>query len=159
MKVKDVFNAQVKPCRITESLDAVGRMMWESDSGAVPVVDGEGKAVGILTDRDLAMALAAKNRGASNILVRELVSGELFTCLSEDEVSEAIRKMRAHRVRRLAVVDAQGLLLGMLSIKDLALAASPGAGISYEDVAVTLQAVCKPRADARPQWPWVNARS
>lgn len=159
MKVKEVFKPRVKSCTSTESLDAVGRIMWESDCGAVPVVDAEGKAVGLVTDRDLAMAMAAKNRGASHILVRELISGEIFTCLSEDDVADAIRKMRAHRVRRLAVVDGQGRLLGMLSLKDLALAATAGAGLSYEDVAVTLQSVCTPRAEARPQWPWVNAAS
>lgn len=158
MKVKDVFNPRAKSCTPVASLDAVGRIMWESDCGAVPVVDAEGKAVGILTDRDLAMAMAAKNRGSSQILVRELTSGELFTCVPEDEVTEAIGKMRTHRVRRLAVVDGLGQLLGMLSLKDLALA-SGASGVSYEDVALTLQTVCKPRAEALPKWPWVNAAS
>ena len=159
MKVNEVFKSRVKSCTAVASLDDVGRIMWESDCGAVPVVDAEGKAVGILTDRDLAMAMAAKNRGASQIMVRELTSGELFTCAPEDDVAEAIRKMRTHRVRRLAVVDGQGQLMGMLSLKDLALAATGGSGVSYEDVAVTLQAVSKPRAEALPKWPWVNAGS
>lgn len=159
MKVKDVFRSRVKSCTPVASLDDVGRIMWESNSGAVPVVDPEGKAVGVLTDRDLAMAMAAKNRGSSQILVRELTSGELFTCAPEDEVAEAIQKMQTHRVRRLVVVDAQGQLLGMLSLKDLALAASKEPGLSYEDVAVTLQAVSKPRAEALPKWPWVNSAS
>ena len=159
MKVKDVFKPQVKSCTPMASLDAVGRIMWESDCGAVPVVNADGKAVGILTDRDLAMAMAAKNRGASQIMVRELTSGELFTCIPEDEVAAAIGKMRTHRVRRLAVVDGQGQLLGMLSLKDLALAATGGSGVSYEDVAITLQTVSKPRAEALPQWPWINSAS
>jgi|SRR5947207_12564661 len=159
MKVKDVFKPRVKACTPVTSLDAVGRIMWESDSGAVPVVDAEGKVTGILTDRDLAMAMAAKNRGSSQILVRELTSGELFTCIPEDELAEAIQKMRTNRIRRLPVIDAQGQLLGMLSLKDLALAATGNSGISYEDVALTLQNVCKPRTEVLPQWPWVNAAS
>jgi CBS domain-containing protein len=162
MKVKDVFRSQVKSCTPLTSLEAVGRIMWESDCGAVPVVDSEGKAIGILTDRDLAMAMAAKNRGSSQILVRELTSGELFSCVLEDDVTDAIKKMRLHRVRRLPVIDAQGQLAGLLSLKDLALAAKPGEGLSYEDIAITLQAVCKTRVEAgerAPQWPWVNAAS
>jgi CBS domain-containing protein len=141
------------------SLDAVGQIMWESDSGAVPVVNPEGKVVGLLTDRDLAMAMAAKNRGASQILVREVVSQELFACTPEEEVVEAIKKMRTNRIRRLPVIDAQGQLLGMLSLKDLALAAKAGSEISFEDVALTLQTVCLPRTEAMPHWPWVNAAS
>jgi CBS domain-containing protein len=165
MKVKDVFRSQVKSCTPLTSLDAVGRIMWENECGAVPVVDAQGKAIGILTDRDLAMAMAAKNRGSSQILVRELTSGELFSCVAEDDITEAIRKMRLHRVRRLPVIDAQGQLAGILSLKDLALAAKPGKGsdpseLSFEDIALTLQAVSRSRIEAGervPQWPWVNA--
>jgi CBS domain-containing protein len=159
MKVKEVFRSAVKSVTPMSSLDAVGRIMWESDSGAVPVINAGGKVVGVLTDRDLAMSMAAKNRGASQILVREITSGELFSCTPEDDVAEAIKKMRTNRVRRLPVIDAEGQLLGMLSLKDLALVANGTSGISYEDVVVTMQALCKVRADAIPQWPWVNAAS
>ena len=159
MKVKDVFRSPVKSVTPMSSLDAVGRIMWESDSGAVPVVNAGGKVVGVLTDRDLAMSMAAKNRGASQILVREITSGELFSCAPEDDVVDAIQKMRSNRVRRLPVIDAEGQLLGMLSLKDLALKANGTSGVSYEDVIVTMQALCKVRADAIPQWPWVNAAS
>jgi CBS domain-containing protein len=74
-------------------------------------------------------------------------------------VADAIRKMRTHRVQRLAVVDGRGQLLGMLSLKNLAHAATGGSGISYEDVVLTLQAVSKLRAESLPKWPWVNAAS
>ena len=167
MKVKDVFRSSVKSCTPMTSLDNVGRIMWESDCGAVPVVNAEGKTIGILTDRDIAMAMAAKNRGSSQILVRELTSGELFSCAPEENVAEAIQKMRTHRVRRLPVVDPQGQLLGILSLSDLAKAAKQGNGteapeLSYEDVAITLKAVGKTLAETgerAPQWPWVNAAS
>ena len=167
MKVNDLFKRAVKSCTPLASLDAVGRIMWESDCGAVPVVNAEGKAVGILTDRDIAMAMAAKNRGSSQILVRELTSGELFSCAPDEDVSAAIQKMQTHRVRRLPVVDPQGLLMGMLSLSDLAKAAKPGNGagsseISFEDVVLTMKAVGKTKAETgevAPQWPWVNAAS
>jgi CBS domain-containing protein len=159
MKVKDVYKPRLTACTPVTSLDAVGRMMWESDSGALPVVNADGKVTGMLTDRDLAMAMTAKNRGPSQIMVRELTSGALFTCGPEDDVADAIQKMRMNRIRRLPVIDAQGQLLGMLSLKDLALAANGASGISYEDVALTLRSVCTARTEALPQWPWVNAGS
>jgi CBS domain-containing protein len=165
MKVKELLKRRVKSCTPMTSLDAVGKIMWESDCGAVPVVNADGKAVGIVTDRDLAMAMAAKNRGASQIMVRELLDGTLFSCAADDDVSAAIQKMRTHRVRRLPVIDAEGQVLGILSLKDLAAATIPGTGadaseLSYENLALTLKAVCKTRAESGesvPQWPWVNA--
>jgi CBS domain-containing protein len=161
MKVKEVLKRAGKPCTPLSSLDTVGKIMWEENCGAVPVVDADGKALGIVTDRDLALALTAKNRGAAQILVREiLVAEELFSCREEDELAEAIRKMRAHKVRRLPVLDAQGQLLGLLSLKDLALAAKAGAEPSYEDIALTLQEVSKDRRDPGERtanWPWIHA--
>ena len=165
MKVHEVYRHPVKTCTPVTSLDAVGKIMWEGDCGAVPVVDSEGKALGILTDRDLAMAMAAKNRGSAQIIVRELTSEKLFSCTPDDDVAAALKTMQARKVRRLPVVDAQGQLLGLLSLKDIALAAKPGSGlgsgdVSHDDIALTMQAVCKRlEGGERPKWPWVNAAS
>lgn len=163
MRVKELLKRRVESCTALTSLDVVARTMWEGECGAVPVVDAEGRAVGIVTDRDIAMAMAAKNRSSSHILVRELLGGDLVSCGAEDEVAEAIKKMRAHRVRRLPVVDPEGRLVGLLSLRDLAAAADgTGSGVSYQDLAMTLKEVCASRykpGERRPQWPWVTAES
>jgi CBS domain-containing protein len=113
----------VPSCTPLSSLDDVGRMMYESDQGAIPVVDPAGKVVGLLTDREIAMAMAAKNRGAGQIMVRELLGGELIRCLADDAIADVYEKMKTKRLRSLPVVDAEGRSLGVLSLEDMAHAA------------------------------------
>ena len=56
MKVEQVMNRNVKTCRSSDSLDRAAQLMWENDCGCVPIVDDEGRGVGMVTDRDVCMA-------------------------------------------------------------------------------------------------------
>ncbi len=58
MNVGDLMTRDVKTCRSHDSLDRAARIMWDHDCGCVPVVDANGKAVGMITDRDVCMALS-----------------------------------------------------------------------------------------------------
>jgi len=57
VKVQDLITSNVKSCRPETSLAAAAVDMWENDCGALPVVDGEGKVIGLITDRDIAIAV------------------------------------------------------------------------------------------------------
>src|SRR5579862_3875894 len=126
MKAREVIRRSVPFCTPLSSLDDVGRMMYESDQGAIPVVSAEGKVIGLLTDREIAMAMAAKNRGAAQILVRELLGGELVLCTADDAIADVFQKMKTQRIRNLPVVDANGRILGVISLEDLAHASLQG---------------------------------
>lgn len=159
MKAREVLRRPVASCTPLSSLDDVGRMMYESDQGAIPVADAEGRLVGLLTDREIAMAMAAKNRGAGQIMAREVLGGELVSCLGDDSVADVFRKMQSLRLRSIPVVEADGRIVGVLSLEDLA-AASTSGGITPEQIVLTLQALGKTRAEAgepAPRWPWINA--
>jgi CBS domain-containing protein len=161
MKAREVIRRSVPSCTPLSSLDDVGRMMYEHDQGAIPVVTAEGKVVGLLTDREIAMAMAAKNRGSAQILARELLGGELVQCGADDAVSDVFLKMKTQRIRNLPVVEADGRFLGVISLEDLAHASLQG-GITPDQIVLTLQALGKTRAEtgeAVPKWPWVNAAS
>jgi len=67
MKVKDFMNSPVQCCGPDTNLAAAAGMMWDSDCGILPVVDREGKVIGLITDRDICMAVATKHRLASDI--------------------------------------------------------------------------------------------
>jgi len=114
MNAREAIRRSVPSCTPLSSLDDVGRLMYESDQGAITVVDAAGKVVGLLTDREIAMAMAAKNRGAGQIMVRELLGGELARCLADDAIADVYQKMKSLRVRSLQVVDAEGLSVGVL---------------------------------------------
>jgi CBS domain-containing protein len=146
MKVEEIFTREVKSVgRETSAADAAD-LMWEADCGALPVVDEGGRVVGIVTDRDLCMALALTNRPAGELPVRSVLHPTLHTCRPSDEVRDALRQMRLHRIRRLPVVDGAGVLQGMLSFADLARAARPDvlagpADIADEDLLLALKMI------------------
>jgi CBS domain-containing protein len=139
MKVRKIMTSNVAACSSDANLSAAAGLMWRHDCGVIPVIDGNQKVVGLITDRDICMAAAMSNRPVSQIAVRDIISGEVFACAPEDEVSEALATMRRMQVLRLPVVDKDGALQGILSMNDIVLRAeegrkSAGDGISFSDV-------------------------
>ena len=161
MNAREAIRRPVPFCTPLSSLDDVGRMMYESDQAAIPVVDPAGKLVGLLTDREIAMAMAAKNRGAGQILARELLGGELVQCLADDAIGDVFDKMKTQRLRSMPVVDAEGRSVGVLSLEDLAHTSRNG-GVTHEQIISILEVLGKTRGESGetpPKWPWINAGS
>jgi len=118
--VGSIMTRNVVSCAGNDTLHRAAQIMWDRDCGAVPVVDAEGRAVGLVTDRDLCMAAYTRSRPLSAIGVSSLLSGRLHTCAASTSLDEAVSRMRAYRVRRLVVVDPKDQrLVGMLSLADL----------------------------------------
>ncbi len=146
MKVQDVMKNEVHVCGLDSDLGTAGRRMAETGCGALPVVSGD-RVVGMITDRDICLALARQDRRPADVEVRAVISGEIFTCGADDHVAEALETMRIFAVRRLPVVDDEQRLLGILSLDDLILASrAVGAegfdGPFHADIARTLKGIC-----------------
>jgi CBS-domain-containing membrane protein len=145
------------------NLAAAVELMWSADCGALPVVDEEGRVAGILTDRDIAIALGTRNRPAAEVLVREVAAGGVRTCAPDDDLHAAMSVMRRAKVRRLPVTDDQGRIKGILALNDIVLAVDRKHGdVTYEEAMNTLKAVCEhpshatskpPASKVRPQVP------
>lgn len=156
MLVTQIMSQPVAACQVSDTLDQAARLMWEKDCGAVPVLDGFGRVIAMLTDRDICMAAYTQGKPLSEISVRSSMSKELFSCQPMDSVSTVEQLMRQHQIRRLPVLDLAGLPVGMLSLNDVALAAAhqhPGApgstnGISLVSTAETLAALCAHRLES-----------
>ena len=141
MKVKDLMTTDVKTCTPDTTLAAAAHLMWEGDCGILPVVD-DGELVGVVTDRDMYIALATQNARASHLKVGAVATKTLATCAPEDDVQAALAIMKQALVRRLPVVGFGGTVMGILSINDILLAAGAGKAVTNEDVVETLQAIC-----------------
>lgn len=151
MKVEELMTTDVGACRPFDSVDRSARIMWERDCGAVPVVDPEGQVVAMLTDRDICMAALTQGRPLEEIHVSSAMSRRLWSCRPQDDVKVAEKVMRSRQVRRLPVVDAEGKLVGLLSISDLARVAVSSKGsrakkkpLGAADVGETLGAISSP---------------
>lgn len=151
MKVKDACTPNVKTCSPEANLAHAAVLMWESDCGIVPVVDGEGRPVGVITDRDIAIAVGTRGRPASEIAVQEVMSRNLRTARPEDEVRSALEAMGTAQVRRLLVVDGRGVLAGVLSLSDVVRRLDGRGGPAVEEVVEALKAIGRPhRAEEKP---------
>ena len=146
MKVKEVMAPNAKAIWLTESLTDAAQMMWENDCGVLPIIKDGRKVVGIITDRDICMAMAMRNQSPSAISVEEVMSGQVYSVLAEDNIDQALQAMQEHRIRRLPVVNVEGELEGMLSMNDVVLKAADdaaGDGIALTDVVKTYRAICE----------------
>jgi CBS domain-containing protein len=95
--------------------------MEETGCGTLVVLDDRDKVAGILTDRDLAIAIGKSDRNPSLITAQEAMTENVYTCSPDDRVSAALERMADEKVRRLPVVTPDGTLKGMLSIDDITL--------------------------------------
>jgi CBS-domain-containing membrane protein len=156
------MTVDVETVEMSSSLTGAASKMWQADCGALPVIDDQRRVVGMVTDRDIAMAAMHHDLRLAEILVGEVMARKVVTCRAEDILARAAQVMRQYQVRRLPVVDVEQRLVGLLSINDLFRLAMPPpeGGPSADEVTLTMALVGRSRrpprrAAARPVRRWV----
>lgn len=125
MKVRDVMMGTPYSVKLEANLGVATELMWKGNCGFLPVVDAEQKVCGVLTDRDICVALGTRNQTAGDVRVEEVVQRKVHSCNAEDEIHVALQTMREGHVRRLPVMEANGTLAGVVSMDDILLHAEP----------------------------------
>lgn len=153
MKVEEIMKSDVETCGVDDNLASVAKRMWDSDVGCLPVLDGEGRVAGMITDRDVCMAAMTSGQPLHQIVVTVAMAKDVLSCAPNASLVEAEEVMRYGRVRRLPVTDADGFLVGIVSLNDLARLAEKEIGrknrdLSAQEVTATLAAICEPRRAA-----------
>ncbi|NIR30369.1 MAG: CBS domain-containing protein [Gammaproteobacteria bacterium] len=150
MKVGEIMTHGVRTCTPESSLEDAALIMWDGDCGAVPVIDHEGRPVGVITDRDIAMGSALQHKSLSDIRVSDVINGRpAHLCHVDDDIKNALKTMWGQKVRRLPVVGMDGRVLGILSIDDVITHAERGSrgqtvpDLSFDDAMNTLKAVAR----------------
>jgi len=139
MQIAEVMTPGPITCTSDTTVAEAAHLMWEGDCGVLPVVVGR-TLEAVVTDRDLFIALATRDVKASELTVGSVARPAPVTCAPRDDVHQAMGKMKAHRVRRLPVVDKDGTLVGIVSMNDLVLAIGPETALG-EKVVDTLQTI------------------
>ena len=157
MKVGEIMTREVWTCAPNDSLASVGRVMADVGCGILPVADASGTVVGIVTDRDICLALAALDRAPSRVKAVHVMRTDVHGCHAGDEVAVALGQMAAFKVRRLPVLDLDGKAIGILSLDDVALHARTVASGEFSgpfavEVAATLRAVVEPMVPSVQRW-------
>jgi CBS domain-containing protein len=114
------------PCAIEadRSVAYAAKMLKQEDVGLAPIVEN-GRLVGMLTDRDIVTRVVAEGKDPDSVSVRDVASSNLVTVDPQQDLDEALNLMARHQVRRLAVVEEGGRLVGVVAQADVATEAKP----------------------------------
>jgi len=150
MQVKDVMVRTPAFCSPQTNLGEAAAIFWNRNCGILPIVDSQQRVIGVVTDRDLCIAMGTRNRLPGEISLAQVVSGKVYSCRSDETIPSALEIMTQHKVRRLVVLDGQGHLDGILSMDDIVLHAEPAAAgrvpeLSSDLMVKTLKAIYGPQ--------------
>ncbi|HET9622931.1 MAG TPA: CBS domain-containing protein [Kofleriaceae bacterium] len=152
MKAQDLMSKPAVTCHVNDSLNVAAQKMWEHDCGALAVVNDDGALTGMITDRDVCMAAYTQGRPLSECLVHTAMSTRVRSATAEQSASDLAQIMAEGQIRRVPIVDAANVPIGMVSLNDLAIEASrPNTAMKHglAKIAHTLAAICKPRVPHR----------
>ena len=159
MEVRQLMTDNPDSCTIDQTANEAARIMWERDCGVVPVLEN-GRVAGIVTDRDICMAAYFHGEPLTRISLADMMTRDICCVRPEDDLTEAEHIMQERQVRRLPVVDKGGMLVGMLSLGDVAQTVGRpngqstkklgnGACETDQELLATVAAVSTPRLDTR----------
>jgi CBS domain-containing protein len=118
MLVKDAMSSPVVTTTEDAPTNKIAKLMDENDLGCVIVTNKDGKALGIITERDLVIRVLSKNLQPGSVLAKDIMTAPLATIEPEATISDAARRMSRLDIRRLGVIY-KGDLIGLISSKDI----------------------------------------
>lgn len=115
----DIMHRGAQWIPASETLDRAAQLMRELNVGALPISDENERLCGILTDRDIVVGCVALGHDPSRVTAGEMAKGTPRWIDATADVSEVLREMTGHQIRRLPVIENKRLV-GMISEADLA---------------------------------------
>jgi CBS domain-containing protein len=117
--IREVMTANPSTIETDGFVVEAAKIMKQEDAGVIPVTEN-GRLIGMVTDRDIAIRVVAEGKDPQSTSVREVASTDLVTIDPQQELDEALRLMAQHKVRRLPVVEEDGRLVGVVAQADVA---------------------------------------
>jgi CBS domain-containing protein len=123
MQVRDIMTKSPAHATPDTSLHVIAQMMVENDCGCIPIVDGSAakSPIGMITDRDIVVRSVAENQNPLDLQAGDIMTGDIVTVSPETSVEECCNLMESRQIRRVAVVDENGDLCGMVAQADIAI--------------------------------------
>jgi len=144
-QVGRLMTSNVATSRPNDTVKVAARRMQECDCGSLPVTDSDGRPIGMITDRDVAIFIASQGLDSTTVEVRECMTEDIVACREDATIEHALELMARYQVRRLPIVNAAGFLVGIVSQADLALDAETHVGHGKRrSVASMVSAVSEP---------------
>lgn len=131
MMIREVMNRYVEVIARDDDVRTAAIKMRDLNVNVIPVCDGA-RFAGILTDRDIAVRLAAEGYDATRTRVGEIMTRDLTYCYEDQTIDEAAIVMQFHQISRLPILDRSDELVGIVSMSDIrsCLDARPAAALA-----------------------------
>ena len=118
---RDVMTPDPACCTPDTSLVEVAKLMVINNCGEIPVVDADGQPIGVVTDRDIVCRIVAEGQNPANSSARDAMSQPVVSVRGEAPLDQVVSTMEKHQLRRVIVVDREGLCAGIIAQADVAL--------------------------------------
>jgi CBS domain-containing protein len=128
-EIRQIMTAAPDAVRPADTLQHAAQLMRTNDIGDVLVEDDDGRLLGIVTDRDLAIRATAEGADPAVSTVGDVYTRDLTTVTPTDSVADVVRRMRDGDVRRIPVVEA-GRAIGIVSLGDIEVETRPGSPLA-----------------------------
>jgi predicted transcriptional regulator len=148
--VRTLMKESPATCSPTDTLRHAAEIFWNADCGLAPVVEGDGKLVGVLTDRDICMTAYFREQPIAAIDVASTMSRTVYTAKPDDSIETVLRLMGDKQRRRIPIIENERLV-GIVSLADIArLVKSLESSSACRMLAHTLCAISEKRVEATP---------
>src|SRR5215218_4713175 len=124
LRVRDLMTSDPVTIEPQASVVDAARRMIQKEKGPLPVVEGDGRPVGMVTDRDIIARVVAEGRDPGSVTVEDIATRELVTIGPDQDFAEAALLMEEHGLDRLLVVEGERLV-GIISEADIRLDEGP----------------------------------
>ena len=123
MKVSDIMTENPTCCTAETGLQEVAQMMVDHDCGCIPVVDSENSKmpVGMITDRDICCRVVAQGKNPLDLTAGDAMTSSVVSVKPETDLEECLNLMEQSQIRRIAVVDDNGAVCGIVAQADVAI--------------------------------------
>jgi CBS domain-containing protein len=153
MNVSRWMTRTLVTCTPEQSLADAAALFWQHDIGSAPVVDAERRLLGVITDRDVCMAAFTRGAPLGAHTIESAMARRVYTLAPTDSLAKAHELFRVRQLRRLPVVDAGGVLVGVLTVQDVARRTLDGVGRARRksaalELLTTLAEIARPRTPA-----------
>jgi CBS domain-containing protein len=121
MKAQEIMTTELQTIEPEATLQSAARLMKKHDIGILPVITSEGRAVGMITDRDIAVRGVAEGHAPAEARVGDTMTAGVAFCYEDDAIEQLAHHMGEKKLHRLIVVnrDSKGIK-GIVSLGDLA---------------------------------------
>lgn len=120
MLAREVMSSNIRIIPSNTSVQAAAELMRQMDVGMLPVTE-DGRVVGMLSDRDIALRAVAQGSDPAATPAREIMSRDVVSCFDDQDARDVAGLMQQRNIRRVLVVNHENEAVGIVSVDDLAL--------------------------------------